>query len=174
MPPFIFFKMLCFFSVFVVKYLIMLKCKLVSFLRKVEQFEVDYRELCRAPSAHTKHIKAVFDWFDSVIYALLAIFVIFAFLFRLVGVSGQSMEPTLHNGDWLAVRAVNTKINRGEIVVVTQPNKLNEPIIKRVIAVAGDTVDIDFRTGKVTVNGVVSDEPYIAEKTERSLIHLFR
>ena len=80
--------MLCFFSVFVVKYLIMLKCKLVSFLRKVEQFEVDYRELCRAPAAHTKHIKAVFDWFDSVIYALLAIFVIFAFLFRLVGVSG--------------------------------------------------------------------------------------
>lgn len=168
LPPFIFFKMLCFFSVFVVKYLIMLKCKLVSFLRKVEQFEVDYRELCRAPAEHTKHIKAVFDWFDSVIYALLAIFVIFAFLFRLVGVSGQSMEPTLHNGDWLAVRAVNTKINRGEIVVVTQPNKLNEPIIKRVIAVAGDTVDIDFRTGKVTVNGVVSDEPYIAEKTERS------
>ena len=144
MPPFIFCKMLCFFSVFVVKYLIMLKCKLVSFLRKVEQFEVDYRELCRAPAEHTKHIKAVFDWFDSVIYALLAIFVIFAFLFRLVGVSGQSMEPTLHNGDWLAVRAVNTKINRGEIVVVTQPNKLNEPIIKRVIAVAGDTVDIDL------------------------------
>lgn len=79
MPPFIFLKMLCFFSVFVVKYLIMLKCKLVSFLRKVEQFEVDYRELCRAPAEHTKHIKAVFDWFDSVIYALLAIFVIFAF-----------------------------------------------------------------------------------------------
>lgn len=76
-------------------------------------------------------------------------------------------------GDWLAVRAVNTKINRGEIVVVTQPNKLNEPIIKRVIAVAGDTVDIDFRTGKVTVNGVVSDEPYIAGKNREIICTSF-
>lgn len=140
----------------------------MSFLRKVEQFEVDYRELRRTSSASVKRIKASFDWLDSVIYALLAIFILFTFLFRLVGVSGQSMEPTLHNGDWLAVRAVNTKINRGDIVVVTQPNRLNEPIIKRVIAVAGDTVDINFFTGEVTVNGVVTDEPYIAEKTVRS------
>lgn len=140
----------------------------MSFLRKVEQFEVDYRELRRTSSACVKRIKASFDWLDSVIYALLAIFILFTFLFRLVGVSGQSMEPTLHNGDWLAVRAVNTKINRGDIVVVTQPNRLNEPIIKRVIAVAGDTVDINFFTGEVTVNGVVTDEPYIAEKTVRS------
>jgi len=137
-------------------------------LRKVEQFEVDYRELRRTSSASVKRIKASFDWLDSVIYALLAIFILFTFLFRLVGVSGQSMEPTLHNGDWLAIRAVNTRINRGDIVVVTQPNRLNEPIIKRVIAVAGDTVDIDFFTGEVTVNGVVTDEPYIAEKTVRS------
>lgn len=140
----------------------------MSFLRKVEQFEVDYRELRRTSSASVKRIKASFDWLDSIIYALLAIFILFTFLFRLVGVSGQSMEPTLHNGDWLAVRAVNTKINRGDIVVVTQPNRLNEPIIKRVIAVAGDTVDINFFTGEVTVNGVVTDEPYIAEKTVRS------
>ncbi len=137
-------------------------------MRKVEQFEVDYRELRRTSSASVKRIKASFDWLDSVIYALLAIFILFTFLFRLVGVSGQSMEPTLHNGDWLAIRAVNTRINRGDIVVVTQPNRLNEPIIKRVIAVAGDTVDIDFFTGEVTVNGVVTDEPYIAEKTVRS------
>ncbi len=174
MPPFIFLQNVLPFLRFCCKILSVIFSlyskneKLVSFLRKVEQFEVDYRELRRTSSASVKRIKASFDWLDSVIYALLAIFILFTFLFRLVGVSGQSMEPTLHNGDWLAIRAVNTRINRGDIVVVTQPNRLNEPIIKRVIAVAGDTVDIDFFTGEVTVNGVVTDEPYIAEKTVRS------
>ncbi len=77
------------------------------------------------------------------------------------------MVPTLQNGDWLAVRAVNTAIDRGDIVVITQPNSLNEPLIKRVIAVGGDELDIDFAAGTVYVNGEALDEPYIAEATRR-------
>lgn len=107
----------------------------------------------------------IYDWLDSFIYAIVIIFVIFTFGFRLVGVNGTSMNPTLQHGDWLTVNAVPTKVEKGDIVVITQPNYLNEPIIKRVIAKGGDTVDIDFIEHTVKVNDLVLYEPYIAEPT---------
>lgn len=75
------------------------------------------------------------------------------------------MNPTLKNGDWLAVQSVNTTVERGDIVIITQPNALGKPLVKRVIAKGGDEIDIDFFDHKVTVNGEVLDEPYIAEPT---------
>lgn len=136
-------------------------------MRKKEDVRVyfDEIELCYSPSS--KPWKFIYGWLDSLIYALIAIFIIFSFLFRVVGVSGESMLPTLNDGDWLAVKAVNTSYERGDIVVITQPNSLNEPLIKRIIGVAGDTIDIDFADGVVKVNGETIEETYIAEPTER-------
>jgi signal peptidase I len=94
--------------------------------------------------------------------------VFFVFAFRIVGVDGYSMNPTLENGEWLAAQAINTEIKRGDIVIETQPNALNEPLIKRVVATGGDTIDINFISGEVFVNGQVIDEPYIATKTHRT------
>lgn len=137
-------------------------------MKKYEQFVVHYGELTGNRRPPSKSWRAIYEWLDSVVFALGAILLIFTFVFRIVGVSGDSMLPTLEDGNWLAVKAITRNVERGDIVVVTQPNKLNEPLIKRVIAVAGDTVDINFADGTVSINGIKIDEPYIAESTHRS------
>lgn len=109
----------------------------------------------------------VYEWMDSFVFSIILILIVFVFGFRVVGVDGESMMPTLKNMDWLAVSAINNTIERGDIVVITQPNITNKPLIKRVIAVGGDTLDINFITGEVKVNGEVIDEPYIMEPTQR-------
>lgn len=134
-------------------------------MRKSEQFVIPYAELENPSPKASKSWKLVYEWLDSLVFAFLTILIVFTFLFRIVGVSGTSMMPTLQNGNWLAIRAINAEFQRGDIVVVTQPNDLHEPIIKRVIGLGGDEININFETGDVTVNGTVLSEPYIAEPT---------
>lgn len=108
----------------------------------------------------------VFDVIDSVKTSIIIVFFLFTFVFRAVGVEGTSMVPTLNDGDWLAVTAVNIKpVERGDIVVVTQPWERNVPIIKRVIGVEGDIIYIDYVAGDVYVNNKKLIENYISEKT---------
>lgn len=132
-------------------------------LRKTEEFSFDYSEEIK--QSKKGFWGFVYEWVDSLMFAVLFILIIFTFLVRLVGVNGASMNPTLKDGDWLAVQSVNTTIDRGDIVIITQPNSLGKPLVKRVIAKGGDEIDIDFFDHKVTVNGQVLDEPYIAEPT---------
>ncbi|MBO5230232.1 MAG: signal peptidase I [Clostridia bacterium] len=110
----------------------------------------------------------MYDAIESVKGAVIVVFLIFSFVFRAVGVDGDSMYPTLKDGDWVAVSGVTTEIDRGDIIVSTQPWERNVPIVKRVIAVGGDMVDIDFNANAVFVNGVKLNEPYIAELTRVS------
>jgi len=66
------------------------------------------------------------------------------------------MFPNYINGERLIVANYSSKIEQGDVVVMT--NVLDEPIIKRVIATEGQTVNIDYETGIVYVDGMALDE----------------
>ena len=108
----------------------------------------------------------IYDFVSIICTALVVIMVVFTFFFRFVGVVGDSMNPTLYENDWLLVRAINNEYEYGDIIISTQPNAFNEPIVKRVIATGGQTVDIDFETGDGFVDGELLQEDYIAERTK--------
>ena len=105
----------------------------------------------------------------ELISCLIFVTILFCIAIRLVGVVGESMYPTLHDGDKLTLLSnFLYEPAVGDIVVLKAPNFDDDrPIVKRVIAEAGQTVDIDFDTGEVWVDGVLLDEPYINEPTYR-------
>lgn len=135
-------------------------------MRRIEEYWVIFDD--DAQEEPKGFVSALFDGVDSIRNAILAVFVIFTFVFRAVGVDGSSMVPTLHDGDWMAVRSIVTEVKRGDIVIITQPWDRNVPIVKRVIAVSGDVVNIDFNLHEVYVNGEKLNEPYINEPTALS------
>ena len=108
-----------------------------------------------------------YEWVQALVYSVLAVVVIFTFGIRLIGVEGHSMVPTLQEGDRLLVAnpMLYDDFKYGDIVVLTKESFLTEPIVKRVIAVGGQTVDIDFDSGSVYVDGKLLKEDYINELT---------
>lgn len=110
----------------------------------------------------------VFDAVSVIATAVVAVAVVFLFLFRTVGVVGGSMEPTLNSGDRIVLTAGYGEPVNGDIVVTCQPDMSNvipDTLVKRIIATEGQKVDIDFVKGKVYVDDVELDEPYIADLT---------
>ena len=105
-----------------------------------------------------------------VVQVLTVVTLVFVFAVRLVSVSGSSMYPTLYHGDLLVLESnvLLGDVEAGDIVVMTVPYFEDDPIVKRVIATEGQTVDIDFAQGIVYVDGKALDEPYINEPTYRS------
>ena len=114
---------------------------------------------------------SVLEYLHDVVYILALILVVFTFCMRVVIVSGSSMFSTLVDGDYLLLinRPLCGELERGDIVVASMDRfKGGEPIVKRVIATEGQTVDIDFRAGIVYVDGAALEEDYIYTPTHLS------
>ena len=105
------------------------------------------------------------EWYEALISAALVLVLVFSFFFRIIQVDGNSMVPTLVNGDKLIVWGAGYTPQRGDVVIVDSYTAYGKPLVKRVIAKGGDTVSIDYSTGTVEVNGEVLQEDYIAEPT---------
>lgn len=117
-----------------------------------------------------------FTLLHDLVYILAAITLVFVFLFRLVGVEGSSMYPTLVDHDYLVLESnfLYRTVRQGDIVVIDPPQQaqLGGSIVKRVIATGGQTVDIDFDLGIVYVDGEALDERYTFEPTYRSYLEI--
>ena len=114
------------------------------------------------------HRKTVLSYLHDLAYLLCGILVVFLLMFRVVIVSGSSMNNTLVNGDYILL--LNNVFYRnpqpGDIIVASKEAfNSGEPIIKRVIATEGQTVHIDGANQKVYVDGKLLNEPYIASPT---------
>ena len=109
----------------------------------------------------------LYEWAQALGCSVLAVVLLFTFVIRLIGVDGHSMVPTLQDGDRLLVlnAMLDNDYEYGDIVVLRKDTFLEEPIVKRVIATEGQTVDIDFVSGAVYVDGELLEEDYINEPT---------
>ena len=112
---------------------------------------------------NTQPLSGAMAYLHDFAWLLAIVLLLFLLFFRVVIVSGPSMKPTLLDGDYLFLTGslFYTNPEYGDIIVASKSDFRNgEPIVKRVIAVEGQTVDIDFLQGVVYVDGKALDEPY--------------
>lgn len=109
------------------------------------------------------------EWLDSLVISFVVVVLLFTFFFGKVKVDGESMNNTLQDSDQLIISDFMYKPQRKDIVIISRnPNNIdgaknaNEPIVKRVIAVEGDTIEITD-DNKVLLNDEEIDEPYIKD-----------
>ncbi|MGN0550763.1 MAG: signal peptidase I [Acutalibacteraceae bacterium] len=105
-----------------------------------------------------------FEWLQAIITALVIVVIVLTFFVRIVDVDGSSMTNTLQHGDKLLVTNFLYEVENNDIVIISHGQEYSKPIVKRVIAKAGQRVKIDYENDIVTVDGVVLNEPYIREK----------
>jgi signal peptidase I len=104
--------------------------------------------------------KKSFEWLKAIIVGLLLAFVLRTFLFSSYEVFGQSMSPTVEEGNRLIINKVGYVIgepSRFDLIVFHANEK--EDFIKRVIGVPGDT--IEYKNDVLYINGQKYDEPYL-------------
>lgn len=112
-----------------------------------------------------KRSGAVYDWCESIVFSAAAAIVVLVFVFGFSQVFGSSMDPTLCEGESVLVSSFFYTPQRGDVVTTDALIEYEKPLVKRVIALEGDTVRIDGETGSVYLNGELLDEPYLPEGT---------
>ena len=126
--------------------------------RKTEYAKTSKKEASQYNPLKPRRIDRFFDFVELVVFTLLAVMIVTSFLFRHSIVDGESMENTLHSREHLIISDLFYTPKRGDIIVCEDyTTAIPKPIVKRVIAIEGDTVKITS-DGNVFVNGALIDE----------------
>jgi len=122
------------------------------------------------PKSDHSYKVEIYDWIQSIVSTIIVVMLLFFFVGRQISVEGPSMNQTLHDTDRILITQQYTAPKNGDIVIIHTAHYGDTPIVKRVIAVAGQTIDYDYATSTVYVDGVALDEPYINNPPMRSWI----
>ncbi len=122
----------------------------------------EYKEKTEKEEITKTAFSSFFHWVSGIVAVLFVIFLVIMLFFRPVTVGGDSMEPTLRNGDRLFVYSFMYEPANGDVIVARSPDGADLPVIKRVIAKEGQVVELDYEKGTLTVDGTVIDENYIS------------
>lgn len=117
----------------------------------------------------SKAVAAGFEWGHCIISAVVIVVILLTFVFRLVNIDGSSMLPTLVNSDKVIITNFFYEPQVGDIVVIPAGKYHSKPIIKRIIALGGQDVYINYETHEVYVDGILLEEDYINSPTVNSL-----
>ena len=105
-----------------------------------------------------RFLSELVDYIEIFVVAVCSVILLFSFAFRFCKVRGESMEDTLFEPETLVLSDIFYTPERGDIIVFHQTGALNEPIVKRVIATAGETVEIDYDNVNFSMTVTVTHE----------------
>ena len=145
----------------------------------------EYVRFSRKRAVH-EIIGICLDVLDYALVTLFCIVLLCIYVFHFAAVQGDSMNPTLEDGNQLLVNALDFSPECGDIVIIDaneavllrdtdgapyRIDGLHKVIVKRVIAVGGQQIDIDFDSGTVYRDGAQINEPYISSPTNAPAIN---
>jgi len=131
----------------------------------MDEKEMSPENELQSAKSSSKLLSEIYDWIQCLVSALLICVLVFVFFVRMIDVVGHSMEPTLNNRDKVIISDLFYTPKSGDIVILRLESFRKEPIVKRIIATEGQTVDINFEKGIVYVDGQALEEDYTAEAT---------
>ena len=111
----------------------------------------------KSPITTKKIAASVFDVVETFAWSVFVVLILFTFALRLCRVEGRSMENTLYDGQNLLLYSLNYTPEQDDIVVfhlTDEEHNMTKTMVKRVIATGGQTVELNFNTGKILVDGV--------------------
>ncbi len=115
----------------------------------------------------SKLVNYLFDFTKTIIFVFAVVSVVFTFIIRDANVVGNSMCETLHNSDKVLITNFMYKPKSGDIVAINAEDQIEKRIIKRVIATENQTLNVDYETGNVYVDGIKLDEKYVSSSTKQ-------